>query len=203
MRSSCATGGSSARRCPREAARAGLAPRARTSSRWTPSLSLDTVSLADLADELEAKARGLADREWRLDASGGGELVADRQRLTQAVMNLAGNAVQHTHPGDRITIGVASEPGGVYLWVSDDGPGIPAAQHERVFERFARAGQGRRASEGAGLGLSIVRAIAEAHGGRVELDSVPGHGSTFTLALPRRAPRIAIAPPPSSQEVTT
>jgi len=165
-------------------------------------LALDTVSLEDLAAELEAKARGLADREWRLDASGGGELVADRHRLTQAVMNLAGNAVQHTHPGDRITIGVASDPGGVRLWVSDNGPGIPVEEHERVFERFARAG-GRRPSEGAGLGLAIVRAIAEAHDGRVELDSVPGHGSTFTLVLPRRAPRIAVAPPPTIREMTT
>ena len=165
-------------------------------------LSLDPVDLDDLAHELEAKARGLADRDWRLDSEGGGELIADRQRLTQAVMNLAGNAAQHTRPGDRITIGVANEPGGARLWVSDDGPGIPAADHERVFERFARGG-GRRASEGAGLGLAIVRAIAEAHGGRVELDSVPGSGSTFTLVLPRRATNVAAAPPSHAEEIST
>ena len=162
-------------------------------------LSVGRVDLNDLARELDAKARGLADRDWRLDADAHGELLGDRQRLTQAVMNLAGNAVQHTHPGDRITIGVASEPGWGRLWVADDGPGIPQEDQARVFERFARGSGRRRSSEGAGLGLAIVRVIAEAHGGRVELDSVPGEGSTFTLVVPLRAPRISTAPRPQPQ----
>ena len=165
-------------------------------------LSLDTVDLTDLAHELDAKAHGLADRDWRLDADAHGELVGDRQRLTQAVMNLAGNAVQHTHAGDRITIGVATEPGWVRLWVADDGPGIPKEDHARVFERFTRGG-GRRPSGGAGLGLAIVRAIAEAHGGHVELDSVPGRGSTFTVVVPLRAARISPRPRPRPQGVAS
>lgn len=99
-------------------------------------------------------------------------------------MNLAGNAAQNTEPGTRIAIGSALEDGGARLWVADDGPGIAPAEHQRIFERFARGAAGRRRSEGAGLGLSIVRAIAEAHGGRVELRSAVGQGARFTIHLP-------------------
>ena len=74
------------------------------------------------------------------------------------------------------------------LWVADSGPGIPPADRDRIFDRFHRAGDGRRRSDGAGLGLAIVRAIAEAHGGRVELDSREGAGSTFTLVIPAERP---------------
>jgi signal transduction histidine kinase len=70
------------------------------------------------------------------------------------------------------------------LWVRDSGPGVPTDQQERIFERFARSGDNVRRSEGAGLGLAIVRAIAEAHGGRVELNSQEGMGSVFTVVLP-------------------
>ncbi len=146
----------------------------------------EPLDLDDLAAELDAKARGLGERDWRLERSSGPvTLVADRQRLTQAVMNLAGNAVQHTQPGGRITIGAASEGGHVRLSVADDGPGIPRSDRQRVFARFAR-GDGPRRSDGAGLGLAIVQAIAEAHGGSVELESIPGHGSTFTVVIPLR-----------------
>jgi len=81
---------------------------------------------------------------------------------------------------------VETAGGWARLWVTDSGPGVPVADSERIFERFARAGVARRRSEGAGLGLSIVRAIAEAHGGRVELDTRPGAGATFTLLIPLR-----------------
>lgn len=143
------------------------------------------IDLDVLTDELFAKARALAtDRDWRLAGSGAGRLTADRQRLTQAVMQLAQNAVQHTEPGDRIALGSALHDGSARLWVADTGPGVPEEEQERVFDRFHRAGAARRRSDGAGLGLSIVRAIAEAHGGRVALDSRPGVGATFTLIIP-------------------
>jgi signal transduction histidine kinase len=156
-------------------------------------LAPEPVDLRELAGELEVKARGLADRDWRVERPPRPvAAVADRQRLTQAVMNLAQNAVQHTVPGDRITIGVDASPREARLWVADSGPGISDEDRRRIFERFARGRDGPRASDGAGLGLAIVRAIAEAHGGRVELDTEPGRGSTFTLVLPSQ---IQHAPP--------
>ncbi len=99
-------------------------------------------------------------------------------------MGLAQNAVQHTDKGDRIALGSAVERGEALLWVRDTGPGVAPDDQERIFERFARASASRRRSEGAGLGLAIVRAIAEAHGGRVTLSSRPGAGATFTVVVP-------------------
>jgi signal transduction histidine kinase len=99
-------------------------------------------------------------------------------------MNLARNAVEHTGPGDRIEIGARATAGFVQVWVRDEGEGIAAADQQRIFERFARGGARPRGSEGAGLGLAIVRAIAEAHGGRVEVASRPGEGATFTMTIP-------------------
>lgn len=154
-------------------------------------LSPEPVDVGVLTDDLLAKAGALGERRWRLDARGEGSIVADRQRLTQAVMQLAQNAVQHTGEGDEIALGTQVGGDGTRLWVRDTGPGIPFEEQNRVFERFYRA-DARRRSEGAGLGLSIVQAIARAHGGRVEVSSVPGIGATFTIVLPAsRAPEAA------------
>jgi signal transduction histidine kinase len=142
------------------------------------------IDLDVLTDEVFAKARALADRDWKLSGTGTGRLTGDRQRLTQAVVQLAQNAVQHTGPEDRIALGSTLDRGVARIWVADAGPGIAPADRERIFDRFHRAGDGRRRSDGAGLGLAIVRAIAEAHHGRVELDSREGAGSTFTLVIP-------------------
>ncbi|MDW5592841.1 HAMP domain-containing sensor histidine kinase [Conexibacter stalactiti] len=150
-------------------------------------LHLGDVDLDVLTEELLAKAQALAsDRVWSADAIAVGRLRGDRQRLTQAVVNLARNAVEHTGPGDAIALGSAFERGEARIWVRDGGPGVAEAEQERIFERFARAGRSRRRSDGAGLGLAIVRAIAEAHGGRVELRSRPGEGATFTVVVPVR-----------------
>jgi signal transduction histidine kinase len=151
-------------------------------------LRLADVELGALTEELLDKASGLAARRWNMEARGETRLRADRQRLTQAIMGLAHNAVQHTSDGDPVWIGSAVDGEEASLWVRDSGPGIAAADQARVFERFARAGASRRRSEGAGLGLAIVRAIAEAHGGRVELVSRPGAGATFTVIVPLRGP---------------
>jgi two-component system, OmpR family, sensor kinase len=151
-------------------------------------LRLEYVDLDVLTDELMAKAKALADRQWELEAVGTGRLTADRQRLTQAMMNLARNAAEHTSTGDRIGLGSSLDDGHARLWVSDSGPGVPAADRARIFERFAR-GRGRRpASDGAGLGLAIVKAVAEAHGGRVTLESKPGEGATFAVIMPTEPP---------------
>jgi signal transduction histidine kinase len=152
-------------------------------------LHVAPLDLDVLTDELYNKAKALADRDWRLAGSGTGRLTADRQRITQAIMQLAQNAAQHTRDGDRISLGSAINNGVAMLWVADTGPGIPKEEREEIFERFHRGGAGPRRSDGAGLGLSIVRAIAEAHGGRVDLDSREGAGATFTLIVPTEPPQ--------------
>jgi signal transduction histidine kinase len=147
-------------------------------------LHLDLVDLGPLTEEWFAKAKTLGDRHWVLEAKGTGRIVGDRQRLTQAMMNLAQNATHYTHPTDTIAIGAALEQTYARLWVRDTGQGIGIDDQERIFERFARAANSQRRSEGAGLGLAIVRAIVQSHGGRVELVSELGGGSTFTLVIP-------------------
>jgi signal transduction histidine kinase len=151
-------------------------------------LRVGPIDLDLFTHDLFAKARSLGDRDWRLDGTGIGVIVADQHRLTQAVMNLADNAVRHTREGEAIWLGSSLVGRQGRLWVRDEGPGVEAADRERIFARYARAeGSARRRGEGAGLGLSIVRAIAVAHGGRVELDSRAGMGSTFTIVLPASA----------------
>jgi signal transduction histidine kinase len=150
-------------------------------------LRLETVEVAGLTEELATKASALAAREWTLERRGSGVIVADRQRLTQALIQLAANAADHTEGSAAIGLGSEVTRGEARFWVRDDGPGIPLQDQEAIFERFQRrTGSGR--SSGAGLGLSIVRAIAEAHGGRVKLRSSPGAGAIFTVIVPVEGP---------------
>lgn len=146
-------------------------------------LELETVRLDLLADEVLAKARGLADRRWAFDGIARRSIVADHQRLTQAVLNLVENAVAHTEDGDEIAVGLVVDGPSARIWVRDSGEGIPAEELEGIFNPFQR-GSASRGREGAGLGLSIVQAIAEAHHGRVEIDSELGHGTRVTIVLP-------------------
>ncbi|WP_207920372.1 sensor histidine kinase [Saccharopolyspora aridisoli] len=141
------------------------------------------VSLAELTSDIDAKVRSLGDRRWVLAEMGEGEFSLDGQRITQAMVQLAQNAVQHTSPGSAIRIGSAVRDGTVGLWVSDEGPGVDPSEVEKIFERFSH-GSGRKG--GAGLGLAIVRAIADAHHGRVVVRSTPGSGATFRLELPAK-----------------
>ena len=143
-------------------------------------LTLGPVEVADLVDEVLARARALGEREWQLDGSTRAVVTADRQRLVQALLQLVSNSVAHTGPGDAITIGSALDGSEVLLWVRDSGPGVPAELRASLFDRFVHDPD----ATGSGLGLSIVAAIAAAHGGRAELLD-PGPGSTrFGLVLP-------------------
>jgi two-component system, OmpR family, sensor kinase len=144
----------------------------------------EVVDLVDLTSDIAAKLRLLGERRWQLAAIAEGGAWLDPQRVTQAVVQLAHNAVQHTTADDTIQLGSAIDGDDVSFWISDTGPGIDAADAATIFQRFSIGSRtGRRRGTGAGLGLAIVSAIAEAHGGHVELVSVPGHGATFLLRL--------------------
>nr|WP_232523723.1 HAMP domain-containing sensor histidine kinase [Nocardioides sp. MAH-18] len=141
------------------------------------------VDVGALTADVVAKARGLGDREWIVDAVADAEVEADEQRLTQALLQLADNAVKHTAPGDPVAIGSATTGADVRIWVRDTGPGVPAADRQLIFERFGRSAV-PPGDEGFGLGLSIVGAIVRAHGGTVAVeDARPG--ARFVLTLPR------------------
>lgn len=107
-------------------------------------LQLETVDVETLTQELFAKAKALADRKWQLDGMAYGRIVGDRQRITEAIMNLAQNATQHTSTGDIIAIGSVMTQKNVRFWVRDTGEGIAPADCQRIFERFARAACSRR-----------------------------------------------------------
>jgi len=147
-------------------------------------LHLDICDVEALTREVYAKSQSLGVRGWDLGAVGQGRAVLDRQRMTQALVQLATNAVQNTGPDDRISIGSTVKGGVATFWVADSGMGISQADQERIFERFTRAGDRRRLGSGAGLGLAIVRGIAVAHHGHVDVSSSEGHGARFTITVP-------------------
>lgn len=146
-------------------------------------LRTGVVDLAPLTRDLVAKAQALGDRRWILDGAADHRLLADEQRLTQAVLQLADNAVKHTGPGDPIAIGSSYADGVTRLWVRDTGPGVPPEDRARIFERFGRSAV-PHGDEGFGLGLSIVGAIARAHGGAVTVEDAEPRGARFVLAIP-------------------
>lgn len=137
-----------------------------------------------LMEELYLKARSMGDRQWVLESKGLSPIQLDRHRITQAVMNLVQNAIRHTQPGDVIALGSSVQGSTAQIWVRDTGEGISPEDQARIFDRFTRATTQESPGENYGLGLSIVEAIAQAHGGSIELVSQPGQSSTFTLVLP-------------------
>jgi signal transduction histidine kinase len=151
------------------------------------------VPVTELTSDIYAKVRALGDREWVLDGIGEGEARVDPQRVTQAIVQLAHNAVQHTAPGDVVKVGSALDDERVRFWVADSGPGVHPDDAERIFERFTHGTttttRGPRTRTGAGLGLAIVAAIASGHDGTARLsatnDGTEPRGATFELDLPR------------------
>ncbi len=161
-----------------------------------PRAATDLVAVDDLVERVVDRCRELAvGREVGLTASGTSDLwiSGDADQLETALANLVQNAIAYSDAHARVAVTTrleASEDGDtVALAVSDNGIGIPAEEQARVFERFYRVDYARsRATGGTGLGLTIVKEIAEGHGGTIEVWSKPGSGSTFTLRLPA-APR--------------
>ena len=111
-------------------------------------------------------------------------VVGDRRRLEQALLNLAANAQKFSPSGRDVTIGVGGDGSLVRWTVTDEGPGIAADDQERLFERFFVGSSDRSGRGGAGIGLPTALAIAQAHGGTIEVDSELGRGSTFHLVVP-------------------
>lgn len=142
------------------------------------------MDLGAFTDELFAKAKLMSERPWSVDGREEVVIVADEQRLTQAMMNLIRNAAEHTPSGTPVAIGSALQNGEAVLWVRDEGPGVPVEDRERMFERFARGARGKRRTEGAGLGLSIVAAIADGHGGAATVTDADGGGAVFSMTIP-------------------
>lgn len=147
-------------------------------------LEVEPLDLRQVVLEAQQKVSVLAERDWQIDAPDPVPVSGDRQRLTQAIVQLAANAVKATASGDRVVIGTRVRDGRASLWVEDSGPGVPSDQTEQIFTRAARG----ESTDGAGLGLAIVRAIAEAHHGSVAVRSRPGSGARFEITLPAAVP---------------
>jgi two-component system phosphate regulon sensor histidine kinase PhoR len=110
---------------------------------------------------------------------------ADEEAVAEALINLLDNAMKYSAERKRVEVRTFADGGFVCVAVRDEGIGIPAAEHRRIFEKFHRVSQGLTASaKGSGLGLALVDHIMRAHGGEVRVDSTPGEGSCFTLCFP-------------------
>lgn len=146
----------------------------------------ELLDLSELVDEAVVKAQGLGRRLMSLDADESLLVKGDHDMLLQALLNLLDNAVDHTAEGGRITVSCTSENGSALVTVTDDGPGIPQAELERVFDRFYRSGAKRPAEgTGSGLGLAIAARLIAVHRGSLTAGNAPDGGAVFTLRLPR------------------
>lgn len=146
------------------------------------------VDLAQLLHEVQTQTKVLAAaKRLSLELQPPEPVVVrgDGERLRRMVLNLVENAIKYTPEGGRLRLALERRQGWALLHVSDTGVGIPPEEQGRVFQRFYRAEDTRlHGPEGSGLGLCIARSIAEAHGGRILVDSAPDRGSTFTVHLP-------------------
>ena len=149
-----------------------------------PAYALAPVTLDDLLIEVHHEARSLAqevDVSLRIDDCP--VVTGDRDKLYQLVRNIVDNALRHTPPGGGVELRLSAAEATGTIRITDTGPGIPAVDLPRIFERRFQRGSASNTG-GAGLGLAIAHEIAQAHGGTITADSAPGHGTTITLTLP-------------------
>jgi signal transduction histidine kinase len=150
-------------------------------------LDIERHDLAAVAEDVARTARTAADGKLAVRYPPAGRPVNapfDRDRIRQAASILVDNALRYTPEGGKVTVAAREKNGSVELEVSDTGIGIPEDKLPLIFERFYRADPSR-STGGAGLGLSIACQVVEAHGGKIEVESTPGEGSTFRLLLPK------------------
>jgi heavy metal sensor kinase len=144
------------------------------------------VDLAELVEEVYWRLKVLADErsvDLRMTGLEPVTVTGDRDRLRRLLVNLVDNAVKYTGPGGQVGLSVAREGERVRVEVSDTGRGIPLEEQEQIFQPFFRS-EAVLSEQGSGLGLSIARSIALAHGGELSVESEPGKGSTFRVGLP-------------------
>ena len=152
-------------------------------------LDLASASVPEIVAGVEPIARLMAGKK-RISllvdmADNGRRLRVDASKLEQVLLNLIGNAVEHSVPGQRVWLSSRWDDQNLVLAVRDEGPGIAAEDQARLFMCFARAGTRKTAGErSVGLGLAIARLVVEAHGGRIRVESIPGQGATFLITLP-------------------
>ena len=148
----------------------------------------ERVDLTGLAtDCIEAARPRAAEKHIDLELEGEAsvELLGDRTRLAQLLDNLVSNAIKFTPGGGRVGVRLSRDNGHVVLAISDTGMGIPAEEQANLFQRFFRTSEAtKHAIQGTGLGLTITKAIAEAHGGTISVKSGEGKGTTFVVDLP-------------------
>lgn len=155
------------------------------SSESTPLVRPEAIDLADFVDDLRRDLPLFGDRAYAIDGATTGTLQADPERLHQILRNLIRNAVAATHPRDSIQVTLTGHGATLEFAVSDTGPGIPADELERVFDRFHRTDAARnRGHGGTGLGLAIAQALVQAHGGEIGAESTPGRGTTIRFTIP-------------------
>jgi signal transduction histidine kinase len=143
----------------------------------------DLVDLAAVVERVETGITVGDDVHVEVRRNGAAPVLGNAAELVRAIGNLADNAARHARSVARVV--VSAQPGTVTVAVEDDGPGIPAGEHDRIFERFARLDEGRAASDGGtGLGLAIARDIVERHGGTLIVDTAYTAGARFVITLP-------------------
>jgi two-component system sensor histidine kinase BaeS len=164
----------------------------------TRELNFETVAVSEWLPKILLSSRETAQRKglsWLQNVPPGlPEIRLDPQRMAQAVSNLTANAIKYTPRGGTVEVAAGESDAMVWILVHDTGPGIPVEEQAKIFEPFFRGTQKQRIKQGMGLGLNIARDYVIAHYGRIEVDSTPGLGSTFTIWLPKHQRELSVRP---------
>jgi heavy metal sensor kinase len=154
-------------------------------------LDLQPVNLSDLVNEVVARMQRLAEEkaiDLHSELATPVCIMGDKEHLQRLLLNLVDNAIKYTPPGGRVNLALTCDESHARISITDTGIGLSPDEQQQIFTRFYRSAEAKSQGGGAGLGLCIVRSIATAHGGAIEVANTPGHGSTFTVVLPAQRP---------------